>query len=267
MLSGHDTVLQEQLTRTAGANAELFFHPPYHKTRAIAFHEKSRNAPVAPGGINRGKNDVEPRFTPVARPELAPIQEIMIALQCGTGLQGKRIATRTGFREGIGTHRMPRQLGQVGSALGWRAPAEQRIGHEGVVHIYEYPDRRVDPRDFLDCQTGHEKAALRTSVLFRDLNAHAAKIEQLWAQYWIVLCFIVHPRHPRGNGRLRIIAYDGAKEGFLVAQDSQRPDHLGAWRVHIASSLQSGLLWPMWCDCTHFCARRLFASPTVHGLF
>src|SRR5262249_40944776 len=98
------------------------------------------------------------------------------------------------------------------------------------------------------------KAALWAPVRFRDFDTHDAKIKQRREQNWIVLRFLVHTRHQRGNRRLSIVAYGSAKECFFIAQDSQRPDRLGAWLVHNASSLQSGCLWLQWGDCTHFCA-------------
>ena len=100
------------------------------------------------------------------------------------------------------------------------------------MHVHQDPHRRVDTRYFFDSQTGQEKTAPWAAVLFRDLDAHDAKLEQAREQGRIVLCFLVHTRHQRGNDGLSIVAYGGTKERFFVAQDSQRPDRLGAWRAH-----------------------------------
>ena len=80
-----------RLTRAAGANTELLFDASDSKTRGIAFDDERRNAPVALTRINGGKNDVAIGFTPVADPELSPIQHVMITVERGPRLQGKRI--------------------------------------------------------------------------------------------------------------------------------------------------------------------------------
>ena len=43
-------------------------------------------------------------FLAVGDPELAAVQDVLAAFECGARLQGKRVGTGSGFAEGIGAH-------------------------------------------------------------------------------------------------------------------------------------------------------------------
>src|SRR5262249_25624419 len=106
-------ILQDQLTGAGGANAELVFFFPDGKSGEVALYQESRNPFIPLIGIEIRKNNKNSCLERVRDPQLAAIQNKVIALVRRTACECECIAPRFRLRQSISTHEIPCQSRKV----------------------------------------------------------------------------------------------------------------------------------------------------------
>src|SRR4029077_353869 len=98
---GHLAILEDQFAGRRSPDAQLVFLLADGKPREILLDQKRRNSLVASRRVHGSEEYEKPSLLAVRDPEFASVQNIVAALECGPGLQGKCIRTRTGFAERV----------------------------------------------------------------------------------------------------------------------------------------------------------------------
>ena len=175
----HAAVFQQQLARAAGADAELVFLLADGEPGKAALDEKRGDAAIARVGIHGRKDDEEVGFVGVGDPELAAGQAKLAARldrargQARTRRCPSRLPTGHRHRRARG-----RELRQVLRFLVVGAPAQQRVDDQGVLHVDEHADRRVDRGQGFDGQHSVEEAGAGSAMRLGNLDAHDAQLEE-----------------------------------------------------------------------------------------
>ena len=110
----------------------------------------------------------------------------------------------------------------MGGLLGGRGPAEHRLIHQGVLHVRADRHGRVDPRELLDREDGHEEAAAAAPVGRGDLDPHHPEREERVDEGAWDLSLPIHSRHERAHLRLGEPAHRLPEERLVVPQPRQR---------------------------------------------
>ena len=146
----HPAILQQQLARAARANAELVLFLADGEPGKAALDEEGGDPPVTGFRVDAGKDDEQVGFVRVGDPELPAGQDEMVTRFHGAGRQREGVAARPGFRERVRADSIRRQARQVSFLQVVRAPAQQRVDDQGVLHIDEDADGGVDRGQSLD---------------------------------------------------------------------------------------------------------------------
>ena len=141
---GHLAVVEDQLARAAGADAELVFLLADAEPGRIALDDKRRDAVIAGRGVDGREDDEDAGFERVADPELAAREDPVVAAFGGARRQRKRVAAGAGFGQRIRADGVLGQLRQIRAPQLVAAPALQRVDDERVLHVHEDGDGRVD---------------------------------------------------------------------------------------------------------------------------
>src|SRR2546430_2295504 len=99
----------------------------------VLFDNESGDAFVAFARIERGEENENASFQPVRDPELAPVEQVMIAALGGARLQSESIGAGTGFAQRVSANGVGGELSQIFLLLLFAAPAQQRVVDERVL--------------------------------------------------------------------------------------------------------------------------------------
>ena len=176
---GDAAVVEEQLARAAGADAQLVLLLADLEAGRPPVDDERGDAAVAGLGVGVGEHDEDLGLVAVRDPELAPVEDVVAAVAGGPRRHAERVAPRAGLREGVGPDgagREPRK-DPPGQVLG--APAVEGVDDQRVLDVYDDGHRGVDPRQLLDGDHREEEVPAGPAEGLRDLDAHDAEVEQL----------------------------------------------------------------------------------------
>jgi len=103
-----------------------------------------------------------------------------------------------------------------------RAPSQQRIDAQRVLHVDENAYRRVDRGDLFHGQNGFEKSSPGATIFDRDFNAHQAEIEELRNQLRVKVLLLVHGANQGSDIFLGKLADGCTKELFVFRKQGER---------------------------------------------
>ena len=98
-----------QLARAAGPDAELVFLLADREAGGAALDEKRRDAAIARLGVDRRKDDEEVGFVAVGDPELAPGEDVGVAVLPGARREREGVAAGAGLRQRVRADRARRR--------------------------------------------------------------------------------------------------------------------------------------------------------------
>ena len=121
----HLAVFQDQFACARCPNAQLVFLLAHRETGKVFFDHECRDALVSRRRIDVREEDEHAGFLGVGDPQLAAVQDVVIALQFGPRLQRKRVRAGTGLAERIRAHRVGGHAaaGSASSARRWSSAA------------------------------------------------------------------------------------------------------------------------------------------------
>ena len=172
---------------------------------------------------------------PLVTQSFRPVsQEVGAALWVLHGARGHRegVATGAGLRQGVRADGAGGQLREESPFDVVRAPPEQRVDNERVLHIHQNGDGRVHTGELFDRHHRQEEVRARATVAFRNLDGHDPQGEQLIDERARNLALFVHLPYARPHLGLGERPNVGAQELFVLRQTRER----GAGRQHPTSS-------------------------------
>ena len=175
---GDAAVVEEKFAGGRGADAELVFLLADRKAGRIALDEEGGDALVAGAGIDGGEDDEEAGFGGVGDPELAAVEEVVVAVGARGGGEGEGVGTGACFGERVGADGVGCHARKVLLLLGFGAPAKEGVYREGVLYVDEDADGGVDGRDFFDSEDGAEERAADAAIFFGNFDAHEAEVKK-----------------------------------------------------------------------------------------
>src|ERR1017187_4920239 len=209
----------------------------------IFLDQKRRDPLVALRRIHGGKQNEQPRLFAIRDPELASVENELIAFEFGLGLQRKRVRSRSRFAQRIGAKHVRRQPRQVTLLLVFIGPAQNRIPEQRVLHVHDYSGGSVGPRQFFDGQDRLKKLAARSTVLLRNLDAHQAELKELVDQAVIEHRLFVHLFRQRTNLVAGKLAAVFAEQNLVFGESGDRrgSGELQSFRHEDTSDLETRL--------------------------
>ena len=101
------------------------------------------------------------------------------------------------------------------------APAQQGVYAERILYVNQNPYRRIDRGYLFHRENCLEKGSGGSAILYRDLDAHQAKIEKLRQKIRREMLLLVHLRDKRAYALLRKLANGIAEEHLIFAQTGE----------------------------------------------
>jgi hypothetical protein len=101
-------------------------------------------------------------------------------------------------------------------------PAQNGVVDDGVLHVHDHAGRRIHRGQFLHRQNALEEAAAAAAVLFGDLDAHQAQLEELADDVLAEDAGFVHFADMRADLLARELAHGGLKELLFFRQRGER---------------------------------------------
>ena len=189
-------------------------------------------------GIGVGEQQEEAGFGRVGDPQLAAVEQEVVALVFRARRHGEGVGARPGFRERVGRHRIRRQARQVLRLLLRRGPAQQRVVADGVLHVHDHAGRGIHRREFLHRQNGLEEAAALAAVLLGNLDPHQAHLEELADDVLAEDAGLVHLADVRADLLARELAHRALEQLLVFGERGQRwRCNLGILGEHVRSLL------------------------------
>ena len=145
VLLRHAAVVQNQLAGGRSANAQLVFFLAHLESRKLALDQKRRDAAVSGIRIGVGEQQEQSRFGGVGDPQLAAGEQKMVARIHRARGQRERVRSRSGFGKRVRSHRVGGQPRQILLLLRGIGPPQNRVVHDGILHVRDHAGRR-DPR-------------------------------------------------------------------------------------------------------------------------
>ena len=224
---GHFAIFQDQLAGGGSANAQLVFFLTDAEAGKVFLDDKGSDAFVSGGRIDRGHENENPRFLAVGDPKFAAVQNVSAALQFSARLQGKGIRAGGGLAESVGADRIGGDARKILLLLLFIRPAQQRVGDQGILHVYHDAGRGIHAGGFLNRQNGFEEAAAGAAILLGNLNAHEAELEKLIDQRALEDALFIHLAHQRADFFLSEPADVVAEQDLIFGQRDQRRRRCG----------------------------------------
>ncbi len=233
-------VVQNQFAGGRGAQPEFVFFLTYLEAGKFALHQERRHSLVAGLRIGIGEEQEKAGLAGVGDPQLAPIQQEMVAVVVGARGHGKGIGARPGFRQGVGGDGIPGQARQVFGFLFGRGPAQQRVIADGVLDIDNHAGRGVHGGEFFDGQDGLKEGAALAAVFLGDFDSHETHVEELLDDLLAEDAGLVHFAHKGADLLAGELAHRGLEESFVFGERRQRRrGRLQRFEgVHVRSLLQ-----------------------------
>ncbi len=242
VFAGDAAVVENQFAGGRGAEAELVFLLADLEAGEIALDEEGGDAAVSGGGIGIGEHEEEAGFGGVGDPELAAVEQEMIAALNGGGGEGEGVGAGTGFGERVRADVIAREQGKIPAFLGVVAPAEDGVVDDGVLDIDDDAGGRIDRGQFFDGEDALEEVAALAAELLGDFDAHEAEIEELLEQVRAEFRVLVHLADVRGDlvaGELAHVPAKEASSSVSWVRGGMTPDSVeaimqrlrGGWRV------------------------------------
>src|SRR5262245_38143559 len=222
VLFGRAAIVEEQFAGRRCADAQLVFLLAHRESGEIPFDNERGDTPVAFARIGVGEDDEEAGLIAVRDPQLAAVDQIMIAFVFGPGLHRERVGAGTRLAQTVGADRVGRQPRDVFLLLGFRAVIQKRVDSQRVVYVYADADRRVDAGKLFDGQAGHEKRPARAAVFFARLYAHQPEFKTFLNDLGADLLLLVHFADVGFDLGLREFADARLKQSFLFGQNGKR---------------------------------------------
>ena len=197
---------------------------------AKSFSTRNAVIPLYPAlGIHGGEQDEQARFLGVGDPQLAPVEDVVAALELGFRGQRESVGAAAGFAQRVRAHRFRRQFRQVALFLLFVAPAQQGVVDQRVLHVHHNAGGGVHARQFLDGENGFEECSGAATELLGNLDTHQAELEELVNQRVVEHAFLVHFAGERRDLFFREPADVVAKELLVFGERQQRRGSFGAW--------------------------------------
>ena len=215
---GTSAVFQNQFAGGRRADAEFVFFLADGESREVFLDQKCGDAFVAGAGVDRREEHEQPRFFSVGDPELAAVQDVLAAFQCGAGLQGERVGARAGFAKGVGADRVGGHLGQEVLFLLIAAPTQERVIDQRILHVDDHAGGCIHARQFFDGQDRFEELGGASAVLLGNLNAHQAELEEIVDEIFVEDALLVHLLHQRTDLLVGELADVVAEENFIFGE-------------------------------------------------
>src|SRR5262249_13473308 len=128
-------VFENQLTGGAGANAELVLLLADGETIETLFDQERRDAAIALFRSDVCENDEQAGLGAVGDPELAAVENEMVTALFGSGRQREGVASRPGFRKGVGANCVGDQPREIPAFLLLVCPRDDGVVDQGVLYI------------------------------------------------------------------------------------------------------------------------------------
>jgi hypothetical protein len=122
------------------------------------------------------------------------------------------------------------------------APAHQRVDHQGVLHVDQDADRRIDLRQRLDRQHGVEEARTGAAEGLRDLDRHHAEIEQAIDEGARDAGVLVHLAHQRPNLTIGECEHAVLEQPFVLGERGQGQARVVGDRAH-GRDVSTSIAW------------------------
>src|SRR6185369_1624831 len=142
------------------------------KTRKTLLDNERRDAAISRFRICVSKEHEDLCFDAVCDPELATVDDIMIALINRTGLHRKSIRARTRLTQGVSSNLFASELCQILLFLFGSAPPKESVVDQCVLNINKDSDRSVNSGQFFDSKNRLEECTSGATVLFRCFDSH-----------------------------------------------------------------------------------------------
>ena len=214
-------MIENQLRRARRANAELVFLLADAEPGKVALDREGGDSLVPLGEVHIGENDVQARLGAVRDPQFPPVENPAVAAARRLGLEAERVRSRGRLGEGVGADDIGGEAREVAVLEPVARPLEEQRVDEGVLNVDEDRRRRVDGRQLLDGEHGHEQAAPSAAERLRNLDSHQAELEHLGQQRRIELGRLLHRGDARPHLALGEVAHGVAEHLLLFGQPGQ----------------------------------------------
>src|SRR4051812_19054019 len=101
---GYAAVFEDELARAARTNPELVLLLAHREPRERSLDDEGGDPAVAGRRIDRGEHDKDVGLVSVRNPELAAGEDERVGVNRRAGGQRKRVASRAGLRQRVGTY-------------------------------------------------------------------------------------------------------------------------------------------------------------------
>ena len=217
----HPALVEDQLARAAGADAQLVFLLADAKALESTLDQERGDAAVAGARVRVGEHDEEIGFLCVRDPELAAGQQPVRPLLDGFRAHRERVASGTGFRERVSTHRSRHQARKVPTAQVVVRPVQERVDEECVLHVDEHANRRIDARERLHGQHRMKERGAGAALALGNLDGHHSQCEELVDERARNLRLLVHLAGERTHLAIGELEDAVPKETFVLGQQRQ----------------------------------------------
>lgn len=179
VLLGDLDVVKVEDAGGGGADAELLLLLGDGEAGGALFDNKGGDALVALCGVEVGKDDEEVGFHGVGDPHLAAGDGEAVGGLTGLGGHGEGVGAGDGLRQAEGGDGVGGQLGEPLLLQGLGAVLDDGGVAQRVVHVDHDGDGGVGAGQLLNADDGGCEGHAGAAVLFGDLNAHEALLEEL----------------------------------------------------------------------------------------
>ena len=153
---------------------------------------------------------------------LRPVSTQSLAVPHRARGQGERVAAGRRLGQRVGSDGAVGEGRQQPALLLVRAPAQQRVDDQRVLHVADHRDSRVDPRQLLHGENRQKEMPAGAAPAFRDLDAHDAEPEQLVDELPGHAGLVVHPARERRDLGFGERPDGGAQQAFLLREAGER---------------------------------------------
>ena len=192
VLGGNYDVVEDELRRARGADAELVFLLPDGEAREAALDDERGDALVAGARIGIREHDVDLCFRAVRDPHLAAGQHPLVAALFGARRQPERVGAGARLRQRVRADRAVGQAGEVRALEVIAAVLHERIVHQRVLHVDE---DRGDASTLLISSTASVTIMSEPPAppyCFGHLDAHQAELEVVRDERRVELPGVLH---------------------------------------------------------------------------
>ena len=148
-------------------------------------------------------------------------------MSVGAGLQGEGVGAGTGFAERVGADGLGGHLRQVVLLLVFRAPAQQGVVDQRVLHVDDDAGRCVHAGEFFDGEDCFEELGAASAVLLGDFDAHQAELKEIVDEIFFEDGLLVHLLHQGTNLFVGELADVVAEEDFVFGEGGERSGNGG----------------------------------------